>query len=179
MSGGLTENDEPSAKMKVRLDIACQVYWAGNFNGIITTSKGTFRDGNGHSVTEAEAASRYLTERLINPSKIFKEERSMDTMGNAFFSRIMFLEHRGWWEPTVITNEFHMPRARFIFDRVMDAKYRLQYVTASNAGIRSEELEKWQRHEEEMLKFYERLLTGDNKGDLEFFEDYIYHRNPA
>lgn len=30
-----------------------------------------------------------------------------------------------------------------------------------------------------MISFYERLLTGVRKGDLGFFEDYIYKHDPA
>ncbi|TSC87374.1 MAG: hypothetical protein G01um10147_695 [Microgenomates group bacterium Gr01-1014_7] len=179
LSGGLNENDHPSDKMQARLDRTVELFQSGDFNAIITTSKGTFRDGTSHFVTEAEAANAYLITQKIDPLRILKEERSLDTVGNAYYTRLLHLEPRGWWEPTIITNEFHMPRVQFIFDRVLDGKYNPQYIEAPNLGMGSEELASWQRHEDEMLKFYEHLFTGVRKGDLLFLEDYIYHRNPA
>ena len=178
LSGGLNADDEPSPRMKTRLDLSCQVYKAGDFNGIITTSKGTFRDKRSHSVTEAEAARLYLISHGINPSRVFKEEKSMDTIGNPFFCRLSILEPRGWWMPTIITNEYHMPRAKFLFDRVLDDKYQPEYISATNQGISPDELEVLQRHEEEMMGFYQEALDGVRKGDLEFFEEYIYKHNP-
>lgn len=130
LGGGLKENSQPSDKVKARLDKAYQLFSEGDFNAVITTSKGTFRDANDHPITEAEAGSLYLIGRGINRASLLKEERAMDTIGNAFFSRVLFLDPKGWWRPTIITNEFHMQRVRLIFDQVLDTKYQPEYVVA-------------------------------------------------
>lgn len=179
LSGGLEAQDKIPLRVKARLDTAYDLFMDGNFAAIITTSKGTYRDPNPHATTEAEAARSYLTGRGISEKQILTEERSLDTVGNAFFLRASLLDHRGFYEPTVVTSEFHMPLARFVFEKVLGDRYKSQFVEAPNTGMTEEELTKWRRHEEEMLNFYQKLFAGVRKGDLGFFERYIYDSDPA
>ncbi|MEK7616707.1 MAG: YdcF family protein [Patescibacteria group bacterium] len=179
LSGGLEVQDKIPLRVKARLDTAYDLYMNGDFVAVITTSKGTYRDPIPHSTTEAEAGKMYLLGRGLTENQLFVEENSMDTVGNAFFLRVALLDRKGWTEPTIVTNEFHMLKARYIFDSVLDGMYQISYIEAPNSGITEQELDKWRRHEEEILKFYQRLFVGVRKGDLAFFERYIYDRNPA
>jgi len=179
LGGGLTEQDWPSEKFRARLDKSYELFTPDIHNGIIITSRGTFRDSHPHTITEAGAGGLYLEGRGVDLRYLMVEDQSMDTLSNAFFTRIRYLAPNGWLRPTIITNEFHMPLARFLFEMVLDGNYTPDFVTAPNAGISDEELERWQKHESEMLNFYQRKFAGVRRGDMAFLEDYIYHHDPA
>lgn len=177
--GGGLDRDWPSPMSISRLDKSLELFKAGDFNGIIVTSRGTFRDTNGHSITEARAQYLYLVERGMNPAKVYEEDQSWDTLGNAYFTKIRYLTPRGWLNPTVITNEFHMERVSFLFDMVLGKRYHIEVVGASNGGITERGLEKRKAHEETVLAFYKKRFAGVKKGDMAFLEQYMYKCNPA
>ena len=52
------------------------------------------------------------------PSHILEESVSLETVGNAFFARVMHTETRGLRRLAIINNNFHMPRTRAVFEHV-------------------------------------------------------------
>jgi uncharacterized SAM-binding protein YcdF (DUF218 family) len=77
--------------------------------------------GPGESITEAEAMKRYLVERGVAPERIILEDRSTDTFQNLNYSK-QVLEERGVnlneTSITLVTNDFHMFRAKLLAERV-------------------------------------------------------------
>ncbi len=76
--------------------------------------------GLGEWITEAEAMQRYLIEQGIAKERIIKEERSTSTMEN-FRYTLKLLEQQPMFDPSepvlVITNDFHMFRAKLLAKR--------------------------------------------------------------
>jgi hypothetical protein len=72
-------------------------------------------DDRGFPWTEARAAGRYLAERGADPARILLEEASYDTIGNAYFSRVIHAMPRCFRRVLVITSEFHMARTEAAF----------------------------------------------------------------
>jgi len=73
--------------------------------------------GRGETVTEAEAMFRYLRDRELDESLIWKEEASTSTRENLAFSLAVMEENGLDIESTkvaVVTNEFHLFRAKLI-----------------------------------------------------------------
>jgi uncharacterized SAM-binding protein YcdF (DUF218 family) len=62
--------------------------------------------------------ARYLIERGCPAERIVMEPCSADTIGNAFFSRVIHVEPRGWRQLAVVTSAFHMERTRRIFEHI-------------------------------------------------------------
>jgi uncharacterized SAM-binding protein YcdF (DUF218 family) len=75
--------------------------------------------GPGESIAEAEAMKRYLIKNGINRNQIIKEENSTNTLENMEFTTAI-LKGIGKIENlkvTVVTNNFHMFRAKFLARR--------------------------------------------------------------
>jgi hypothetical protein len=79
-------------------------------------------DSRGFPITEARGGAAYLVGRGVDPRRILLEECSHDTIGNAYFSRVVHAIPRGLRRVLVITSEFHMPRTAAAFEWI----YRLQ-----------------------------------------------------
>jgi hypothetical protein len=72
-------------------------------------------DPRGFPITEARAGAAYLLARGIDPARILLEESSYDTVGNAYFSRVIHAIPRDFRRILVITSDFHMPRTEAAF----------------------------------------------------------------
>jgi hypothetical protein len=72
-------------------------------------------DARGFPITEARAGAEYLLRRGVDPRRIALEESSYDTVGNAYFSRVVHAIPRGFRSALVVTSAFHMPRTEAAF----------------------------------------------------------------
>ena len=72
--------------------------------------------GPGESITEAEAMKRFLIKHGVAKGQIIKEERSTSTLENLKFTTEILekLEKKENIEITIVTNNFHMFRAKFL-----------------------------------------------------------------
>ncbi len=152
--GGINDNGEPHPWVKTRLDHAIKIH---DTEYIITLSAGTVhkrtpRAKNGFPIFESVAAARYLINRGVNPDTILTEASSYDTIGNAYFSRVIHAEPGGFKKLLIITSEFHMPRTKAIFQWMYsldnpDGKYHLTFDAVPDTGISTADLQA--RHDKE------------------------------
>lgn len=75
--------------------------------------------GYGEAITEAEAMKEYLIQKNIDESRIIKEDKSTSTMENFKFTRNVLeeIDKRPIYKIEVITNDFHMFRAKILARR--------------------------------------------------------------
>lgn len=140
--GGLTREGKLTKWSKRRLDKALEIM-SGEY--IITLSAGTVHkppilDKEGYPLFESSVAAGYLVERGIDPEKILREWTSYDTIGNAYFARVIHTDPRGWRRLVVITSEFHVPRTKEIFKWIFslgDPKppYQFDFISVTDKGI--------------------------------------------
>ncbi|MBN1582196.1 MAG: YdcF family protein [Anaerolineae bacterium] len=140
--GGVREHGRLPVWVQRRLDRALEVEQG---EMIITLSAGTVHrppplDGDGFPVFESVAAADYLVGAGMDPKRILVETCSYDTIGNAYFARVIHIEPRGFKRLLVITSAFHMLRTERIFCWVfgLDAPaghYELGFDAVSDDGI--------------------------------------------
>jgi hypothetical protein len=115
--GGVREGGVLPAFVTARFDRALAV--AGDAL-LVPLSAGTpYRapplDARGFPILEARAGAEYLVRCGADPRRIVIEESSHDTIGNAYFSRVIHAIPRGFRRVLVITSAFHMPRTEAAF----------------------------------------------------------------
>lgn len=142
LGGGVTEEGTLPRWILSRLERSIALY-QGEF--VITLSAGTVHkppvlDAHGYPIFESILAGEYLIQRGIEPTKILAETCSYDTIGNAYFSRVIHTAPRSFRKLLVITSEFHMARTQRIFEWIyrLDPPmpgYSLQFEAAPNDGI--------------------------------------------
>jgi hypothetical protein len=120
LGGGLTSQGEPTPWVVPRLNRALE--YSGDplivVLGAGTPHKPPPLDAAGFPVHECSAMARYLMEQGCPAERIVMEAYSADTIGNAYFARVIHAEPRGWNRLAVITSAFHMRRTEAIFRRV-------------------------------------------------------------
>jgi DUF218 domain len=145
--GGVRDKGELPPWVKIRLDHAIKIH---STEYIIVLSAGTVYkppplDENGFPIFESIAAAKYLVNYGINPEAILYETSSYDTVGNAYFSRVIHVEPRGFRRLHIITSAFHMPRTKAIFEWLysldnQSSNYQLTFDPVPDIGIALDDL---------------------------------------
>jgi hypothetical protein len=118
-------------------------------------------DKNGFPLFEAVAGARYLLSRGVPSDRLYIEGASWDTIGNAYFSKLLHVDPAGWRSLLIITSAFHMPRSRAVFEWVYrldpDRSYHLEFAEASDQGLDPEITRARERKEAQGLETFLRL----------------------
>jgi uncharacterized SAM-binding protein YcdF (DUF218 family) len=120
LSGGVTERGTPHCTVSARLAAAVNVSRSHSvpviLNGGGTTFKPRYTDKNGFALPEAALLAAELERNGVERSRLFLEALSDDTIGNAFFARVMHTDLRPEWRNLlVITSDFQLARAAAIY----------------------------------------------------------------
>lgn len=131
-------------------------------------------------VSEAEAMGKFAISLGVPSERILLELSSKDTLGNAFFTKTLFLEPRGWKKVTVVTSDFHLPRTKYLFDLVLGPEYETDYISTPTEGApeSTAEFEKW---EGKSLKVFTQFFEDGaiKPGDTEAIKKLIFTKHPG
>lgn len=125
LAGGLDENGECHDFVKVRLDKAKEIYDENIKNNIQTNiiclGGGTYHkppnlNNLNYVIHESTACAIYLVENGVDDAHIMREWSSYDTIANGFYCLVNFIIPLNITECEIVTSDFHMPRAKVIFD---------------------------------------------------------------
>lgn len=125
LAGGLQEDGDPHNFVKERLDKAIEMY-----NEIIeyrpckiivmgggTYHKPPILNESNYVIHESSSCALYLTQYGdVDPKDIYREWSSYDTIANGYYAYLNYIQPLDIKEFTLITSEFHMSRAKVIFD---------------------------------------------------------------
>ena len=98
---------------------------------------------------ESTMMAEYLIDTHdVHPGKILKDTSSMDTIGNAYFTRYVHAIPRGWKNVEVVTSKFHMRRVKAAFEWVWgmplegngDEDTQIRFVSTRDSGLSKETL---------------------------------------
>lgn len=182
LGGGLTEQFELNEHTKQRFDTALALL--DSFEMIICSSDKSYRklDKIRHT-SEARVGRDYMVEKGIDSEKIYLEEKSRDTISNAYYCRKDLIEHLGVTDITVVTSAFHMPKTMFVFKLVFpQPEFSLTFIQSPNGNVNKEQLHNREISEKIILEFYENILLEKyniSPGDLKTIGKYITEHNPS
>ncbi|MBC8166690.1 MAG: YdcF family protein [Bryobacteraceae bacterium] len=137
-------------------------------------------DEDGFPILECSAGARYLADKGIDPGRVRLESMSLDTIGNAWFSKVLHVDPAGWRRMLIITSEFHMQRTRAIFEWIYSmeaAEYHLEFLASPNDGLKAEAVSARAARETQSLASVEKLRRElRNRRDL---HDWMFTRHRA
>lgn len=89
--------------------------------------------------TEAEAMKEHLIKNNVSEELLFLENKSKHTINNAIFSKKIIDNHHDWGKNiAIITSDWHMERAMFIFKNIFRREYNFLPLKVSSASSTDE-----------------------------------------
>lgn len=105
---------KPSRSLRYRLDRAL-VYLKKHPETLVVVSGG---QGDDEDVPEAFAMRDYLVKKGYDKENIVTEEESTSTWENLLFSKTILDERLGDYKAMVVSNDYHLYRARMLAERM-------------------------------------------------------------
>lgn len=163
---------------RARVDRALELHQRGVAPRIIFSGRSALMGDDHPTVTEAEAMARYAAARGLPATARFIEDESRDTIGNAFFTWRRWLRPNDWRSVRVVTTDYHIPRAAWIFRKILGPSYDVAFSAApsdnfaASVGVRA-------REESDIAAFLAGWLSGIADGDAVAIEQFITHEHPG
>eukprot|EP01102_Stenamoeba_stenopodia_P009285 TRINITY_DN2739_c0_g1_i1.p1 TRINITY_DN2739_c0_g1~~TRINITY_DN2739_c0_g1_i1.p1 ORF type:complete len:256 (-),score=27.06 TRINITY_DN2739_c0_g1_i1:3-770(-) len=170
-----------------------------------TAHKPNYVDSEGYHVFEATLAADVIANSgLVPRDRIYKEwafvsiydhfvvnvtniallQSSYDTIGNAYFTRVMHTDIKNWRRLLILTSRFHMERSKAIFEWVFSLDppsnpYQLFFYATEDVGLNPEDLtirrQKEQQSVETLInKTIPRVRSLNQLHDFLFQEHQLY-----
>jgi len=156
---------EPPVYVQRRCDVVAEIMNISMHHhpSVICLSAGTAHVPQyiheGLPLWESTASAAYLINHKqypIDPSYVYAETTSYDTISNAYFTRTTMTDvNTNWNRILVVTNEFHIRRSAAIFDWIFHApsvydgspKCEMYYLSVRNVGLSQDALISRKEHE--------------------------------
>lgn len=151
--------------IRLQKSLGCKILVSGEYSFLYDKVKPPF--------TEAFGMQKYLLGKGISIDQILLEERSKDTVGNAYYSKKYIFIPLRQKEAIIITSDFQVERVKYIFHKIFGQKYKLKIIGIKSELPDSEREVAWQRQRELLLKT-QALLSNMKDGDHNFLKDRIY-----
>lgn len=177
LGGGVEPDGTLTASSRTRIDRAIELYNAGIAPHMILAGKCSL-SGPVPPVTEAAAMASHARGRGVPDSVLLLEEESRDTLGNAYFTREMYLVPNEWTSVRVVTSDFHLSRAAWVFRKVLGGSYDYSFVSAFS-GLTPRELIFRALEECKLSIFLNEWLEAVQEADDHALEQLIRNEHPG
>lgn len=147
-----------------------------------TVHKPPLLNKDGFPIFESHAAANFLVSKGTHPQQILTEISSYDTIGNAYFSRLLFSDPLQFDRLLIVTSEFHMPRTRAAFEWIygltpFPVEYQLIFQTVPDRGLSPQVLKTRTAREKKSLEKMRITQTGITT--LNAFHSWLYSEHTA
>lgn len=151
------DSEELPAELQGRVDLGIDVFRRTDASKLVFAGGYT---NEAVDLAESEMMARYALSRDVPPEAILEEDRSADTLENAYYSRLI---QRRLDSKTVyvVTSCYHVERCEFVFGRLFPEAVRLRFECYE--ADRPED----ERYEAEALCSARDFLEGVRKGDVD------------
>jgi uncharacterized SAM-binding protein YcdF (DUF218 family) len=115
--------------------------------------------------SEAEVMRHYLIKNGVNPTSILLENKSRDTIGNAYYSKLIIKKHPSWKRVLVVTTNGHEKRSLWLFKKILGPKYTISFLKVPTKIISQKEAPLRKKYENYLITAYKKVLTHCRPGD--------------
>jgi hypothetical protein len=165
---------EFTQEFQLRLDYSVQLYRSGKINKLLLTG-GPLARGKDEQIlskTVSQLSQEYVISKGVSENHTLREDQSLETVGNIIFARNILEEHSAN-HITIITCQYHIPRARTITSLIFGKQFTIDY-----EEIPFNELEGSVEREQTSTKAFTRTFAGVTQGNLSESLERLYTAHP-
>ena len=175
LGGGIRDRDLPP-QVEKRLLKGLALSKKRGVENFLLCGKWSFLLDKKPKKTEARLMKEFLVSKGVDESKVHLEEKSMDTISNAYFAKTEYFLNKEDSEAIIISSNYHIPRVKYIFEKTFGDSFNLEFV-----GVDTDPEERLIKRQEKLLEEMKEFTEGMKDGDHEFlkdefFDDYYYNK---
>jgi uncharacterized SAM-binding protein YcdF (DUF218 family) len=159
LGGGMSTNGEPSASTTARARAAAHLAQKRADLAIITS--GSHGEGSAPAKSEAAVMADLIEAAGVSRERLFLEERSRDTIGNAVEVAARYLAKIEPRPIYLVTSPFHLERALVVFRNVLGFAWQVQAVAAEDTDDDRKRANSETTFLQETFTFFEGIKPGD------------------
>jgi uncharacterized SAM-binding protein YcdF (DUF218 family) len=159
LGGGLSANGEPSASTIARARTAAHL--AQKRPSLAVIASGSHGDGPAPAKSEAAIMADLIAATGVPRDRLFLEERSRDTIGNAVEVAARYLGRIDARPIYLVTSPFHLERALVTFRHVLGFEWQVQAVAAEDTDDDRKRANSETTFLQETFTFFEGIRPGD------------------
>jgi uncharacterized SAM-binding protein YcdF (DUF218 family) len=163
---------------RARVERALELYALGVAPRVIFSGHSALMAEGEPPVTEAAAMAAFAKAHGLPPAAVFLEDQSRDTIGNAWFTRRRWREPNDWRSIRVVTTDFHIPRAAWIFRKVLGPAYDVSFSAAASDRFAAS-IALRARDESDIAAFLAGWLRHIADGDIEAVTRLVERDHPG
>lgn len=163
---------------QARVRRASELYSQGLAPYIVMSGAWTYHFDISPILAESSAMKNYAIELGVPADHIIEESKSMDTIGNVYFTKKNICEPRDWKNLIVVASDEHMPRIEYLFRKIYGPGYAFRF-EISERVIDAEAYEKELKHENNSMKITRQWLDPVKSGDDETVWNLMNTKHPA
>ena len=160
LSHRINPDNSLSEQTKKRVDKGIELYYGKEVDTM--TFSGGYADKEA-TMTHADAMSLYALQQGMSQNDLFLEEKSLDTVGQAIFSKRDIIIPQNWERLTVVSHDYHLPRVRTIFGFVYGRDFDIHYVGVPDLQKDCQSIESERKSLEAFLKTFEGVKSGNDE----------------
>lgn len=177
LGGGVDPGGALTRFSRTRVARAVELYRLGIAPRLILSGRCGL-SGPEPPVTEAAAMAAYARDHGVPDDALLLEEEARDTLGNAYYVRELFLAPNGWTSVRVVTSDFHLSRAAWVFRKVLGTRYDYSFASAAS-GLSPRELIFQALEECKIYIFLNEWLEAVEEGDERAIEHLMSREHPG
>lgn len=163
---------------RFRVERAVELWRRGVAPRIILSGCASLSEPGPPRVTEAAAMAAYAEHAGVPARALLLEEQSRDTVGNAWFTRMRWCEPNGWQALRIVTSDFHIPRAAWVFAKILGPAYDIAF-SAAPSEPSGATMAVRVREESAITAFLEEWLSPLPDGDTAAIAAFIAREHPG
>ena len=125
LGGGIDKDGKLWPDSRGRVDKALTRYLNQTDDKVIVSGACGYREGYIPVCSEADAMAEVLKNNGVSESDVLKESKSLNTFANAYYVK-KILEKNNWKEISLITSDYHIARAVYIFGEYLGRDYSMK-----------------------------------------------------
>lgn len=178
LGGGIEPDGSLPEIPKLRINKGVELFKNGTAPRIIVSGNYGFWLEKEPVRAEADAMKEYAIGLDVPGDLILKEDVSKDTIGNAYFCRLNYLEPNNWHKVIVVTSEYHLPRTKYIFEKVLGNEYEIEFVPV-DSKLSPEKLTIQTNKESKTTEFLRKWFDEIKSGDMNAIKELMYTKHPG
>ena len=177
LGAGLTKKWTLPKEAKERCNKAIGEFHKHNPKYIIVSGKYSYKLKKKPHKTEAKLMKEFLESKGIPSNKILTEKHSKDTFGNAYFTRQYIIDPKRIKNIAIITSDYHIPKAAFLFRKIYGKQYTLHFI-AARSSHGPKQLQRLKTREKIVRRILTTYLSSIKDGDMKSLKKYLYNTHP-